>query len=138
MGPVYQLRAWFVKSFLHLFRIYFRAGAVLVSLPPQCTASIPCGNRFRQAFSAGRRSLPTGHASVPTGQAGLCVGLSGDIVLFLYSERSGNPLGRHFSSGQGAGKQSVAWKLISLFPIFFYLFTVCGLEWCFVVLGGKL
>ena len=43
-----------------------------------------------------------------------------------------------FSSRQGAGEQSVAWKLISLLVIFFYLFNVCGLEWCFVVLGGKL
>jgi len=65
-------------------------------------------------------------------------GLSGDIVLFLYSERSGNPLGRHFFEQAGSSKQSVAWKLISLLVIFFYLFTVCGLEWCFVVLGGKL
>ena len=60
-----------------------------MSLPPQCTASIPHGNRFRQAFSPGRHSLPlrqasvpVGHTSVPTGQSGL----SGDIVHFLYSK----------------------------------------------------
>ena len=111
-----------------------------MSLPPQCTASIPHGNRFRQAFSAGRRSLPLRHASVPTGQSGL----SGDIVHFLYSKRSGTPsvpLWAGFDAlwaGLFSGERAIAWKLISLLVIFFYLFNSKGFKWVIVVLGGKL
>jgi hypothetical protein len=122
------------------FAFIFSAISPFAFLPPQCTASIPHGNRFRQAFSAGRRSLPlrhasvpTGHASVPTGQAGLCVGLSGDIVLFLYSERSGNPLGRLFF--EQAGSRRAVGSVETYIPVPYILLSIYCL-WFRVVFCG--
>ena len=90
---------------------------------------------FRQAGALCLSGKPLCQLGIPLCLSGQS-GLSGDIVLFLYSERSGNPLGRHFFEQAGSRRAvgsvetyiPLSYILLSIYCLWFRV-VFCGTWW---------